>query len=265
MSLSSRLLRAASRLLVPGLLLAAAPRAAEAQNCAYGSLEFYMANPCRLAGFDFFDFFLISSAAANGPTQAFAPDMSGSDVFLDPFSYVDPFDGALIFGFNLAGFETLATAEGGDLGEGTASAIAVLGFQAIGAGGRTFQGAGADMLVGGDTDTPVRTQLYQSALASAFDVATLSPCVDRFLDNKGPGTKFAFPRRSCGTPNPNAIIGVYALEADVSRSDHPRAADGASFAMITTVGFRAVPEPATVALVGGGLLALAGVARRRRA
>jgi hypothetical protein len=265
MPISSRLLRAAARLLVPGLLLAAAPRAAQAQDCAYGSLAFYMANPCRLAGYDFFDFFLISSAAGTGPTEAFAPDMSGADLFLDPFSYVDPVDGALIFGFDLDGFLTYATADGGNLGEGTASAFAVLGFQAAHSGSGTFAGAGADMLVGGDTDTPGRTELYQSALAGVFAPATMTDCLDRFLDNVGPGLKAAVPRRRCATPNPNAIIGVYTIEADVSRSGSPRAADGSSFATITTVAFRAVPEPATVALVGGGLLALAGVARRRRA
>ena len=265
MSISSRLLRAATRLLVPGLLLAAAPRPVEAQECAYASLEFYMANPCRLGGFEFFDFFLLSSTGASGPTEAFAPDMSGADVFLDPFSFIDPSDGALVFGFDLTGFEVTASAEGGNLGEGTASALAFFGFQATSSGSARLSGAGADLRIGGATDTPGRTELYQNALAGVFDPVTSAACLDRFLENFGPDLKFAAPRRRCATPNPASVIAVYGLEADVSRSASPRAAAGESFATITTVGFRAVPEPATVALVGGGLLALAGVARRRRA
>lgn len=265
MSISARLLRAAARLLVPGLLLAAAPRAAEAQECAPGSLEFYMANPCSLGGFDFFDFFIFSSVGASGPTAAFAPDMSGSGVFLDPFSYVDPFDGALVFGFNLGGFQAIATAEGGNVGEGTASALAFLGFQATSNGSTRLRGAGADMLIGGQTDTPGRTELYQNAIAGVFDPATMESCLDRYLENYGPDVKLRLPRQSCATPNPASVIAVYGLEADVTRSASPRATAGESFAVITTVGFRAVPEPATVALVGGGLLALAGIARRRRA
>lgn len=263
MSPASRLLRAIARIATPGLLLAGVAAPAAAQDCLPGALSTYLGTSCDLGGWRFSDFFLSADATADGPTTAAAPAADGSDVVLTPFSFHTP-GGTHQFGFTIGGLAVHASVIGGPGTEGTAVARAIFGFLAASIDGTdALTHAGFDIGVSGATNTPGRTDLYQAIIGSVFDPVAGTACAERFLENFGPGDKPRSVLRACDAPNPTEVGTVLFLEADGHRFDSRRTENGTSTAVASLVLFQAVPEPATVALVGGGLLGLAAVARRR--
>ena len=273
--------RAAIRLATLAALTAGVGAPAAAQPaCAAGALSGYLAAgfQCQLAGWRFFGFGLQASSADSPGATATAPDALGTTTFLTPFSATDAL-GRQTFGFGLVGFATDASVAAGPWqgpSTGISAGGATLFFQA-----ESIDPSGVvshtllDYLVEGATPTPDLTVLASvvQGVAGPTPTGSGSVCLGfvDLLPGSGGGPRSV--EQPCASPTQNSVLPILTIGSNVHQALDALGQAGTTRARIDRIAFVAaggvqvVPEPATLALVGGGLLALgaAAAARRRRA
>jgi hypothetical protein len=252
-------------------------RASAQPACAAGPLSGYLAPgfQCQVGGWRFFDFQWVTFAAAAPGTTASAPDALGTTTFLTPFTGVDAL-GRSTFGFEFTGFATDATAEAGPAApfSGIGSSTAQMAFQAesidpLGVLSKTL----LDYLLEGSTATPNLTTVVSlvQAIGGPTVGGTGGFCLTVTDVLTGPGGGARTAEYTCGSPNQNSLTPILVIGSNSFQSADPAGASGATGARLDRLTFVAgapqavVPEPAVAALLAGGLLALGGVAARRRA
>jgi hypothetical protein len=272
-----RLLRAAARPAAALTLTAALGAPVGAQPaCAAGALAGYLSPgfQCQLAGWRFFDFTFDADAAAVPGTSAAAPDPLGTTSVLTPFAGLDAL-GRQTFGFDFSGFATVATAEPGATTGPGAGAIAGAGlaFQAESIDpSDVISHTRLDYLLEGTKTTPDPTTLVSlvQGLAGPTLTGTGAQCMAVVDVLTGPGGGPRSAEHACLSPVQNSLRPILNVGSNAFQSLDPLDAGGTTRARIDRITFvvpgvtQVVPEPATLALTGGGLLALAGLARRRR-
>jgi hypothetical protein len=257
------------------LLLVAAPAApAGAQDaCASGSLAQYLTAgfACRIGAWTLHEFSANSSTRAAGGAKAVAAEMDA--VRITPFVGVDGADRAT-FGFDLGGMHTAAGSHGTTSGIERANAFASLGFWLVAdAPGRTVAGVQAFGTFEGSNLTPGVLRVGSTYGGSAFSLdGGFVDCAVGFANSTAPGGPPASVGGDCARPLSGRIFVNMGASSTADRIGALEGTlDGFSGVALTRVAFTegapaVVPEPATVALVAGGLVGLAGVgARKRRA
>jgi hypothetical protein len=255
----------------PLALIATFGAPADAQPaCVAGPIAGYLTPgfQCQLAGWRFFDFQFNTFAFAAPGTRAAAPDALGTTTFLTPFTAIDAL-GRSTFGFDFAGFAIDAATDAGPVADplsGVASSSATLVFQAesIDPTG-TISHAFVDFLLEGSTATPALTNVSSvvEAIAGATPTGTGGPCLGLLQQQIGPGGGPQSYEQLCAFGPQNSIWPILIIGDNVFQSAVPEGASGAAAARFDRIGFvhratpqAVVPEPSTVALLTGGLLAL---------
>jgi hypothetical protein len=273
MSATDRLARLArharhARRLAPALALALLPAArADAQgDCATGTLASYLTagHSCRIGGWTFREFDSLRDHVALNGAEVLPVDPDAA--VLTPFVGADA-SGRTTFGFDVAGFVTAAGSHGTTHGFESSDVFATLNFWLVSAAPRLRV---VETRVSGVTDgfnlTPDRLRTVGMLGGNVQEASGPGWCLGEFPDTGPlPGTV------AIGGPCSGALAGELVVNLAISSTASRQGVgsvpvDGFSLVSIARIEFTqaVVPEPATVALLGGGLLALAGVARARR-
>ena len=253
-------------------LLLALPsgRAAAQASCGAATLAEYLAEgfTCRIGGWTLADFRSFSSPSARGGAEVSVAD--AADVRLTPFTSTDA-AGRRTFGFDFAGLTATAAADGTTSGRELAFGDVPFGFvlsaHTPGLAVTSVLTSGA-FLVENATPDMLRAGGVVGGGVTAFDAGTVTSC------GVGTGTSAAGPTATvggdCRAPLRGTIVVSVSAGASVDRfTGAPAPVSGFAQGSLTRLEFAedataVVPEPATVALLAGGLLAVAGLAVRRR-
>jgi hypothetical protein len=257
---ATRTFRAARRAALALLLTVPAARAEAQGDCATGTLASYLTQgfSCRIGGWTFLNFESRGDHVVINGAEVLPVDPGAT--ILTPFVGTDA-SGRTTFGFDLAGFVTAAGAHGTTQGFESSDVFATLDFLLVGA---TPQLRVVDTRVAGETDgfneTPaiLRTESFlggnvQEASGPGF-------CLGEF-PTTGPLPGAVAIGGPCSGPLGGELVVNLAISSTASREGVSAVpVDGFSLVSISRVQFTqaVVPEPATVTLVAGGVLALAG-------
>jgi hypothetical protein len=259
--------------LAVALSTVAAPRAGAQPACAAGALDAYTASgfTCTIGNWLLHDF-LFDDAGGPSATDAVATLPDPLTAMLLPFTGVDA-RGRATFGFDFTGMAASARVTNGTTGNEDASASFVFTFGATSLDPLDERVAHTTLefqLNNVVNVNPGRFDRFAGLFAAVGDPDLGLFCLGALAQNVGQDSKAIDRDRRCDPPRASEIVAIFFLEADLARDGGPRPLpiDGSVTAQLDRIEFAVgpavVPEPATVALVGGGLLALAGVAAGRR-
>jgi hypothetical protein len=264
---ATRTFRAARRAALALLLTVPAARAEAQGDCATGTLASYLTQgfSCRIGGWTFLNFESIGDGSALNGAEMLPVDPATA--VLTPFVGTDA-SGRTTFGFDVADFATAAGSHGTTHGFESSNVFANLNFLLV---GTAPQLRVVEARVTGATDgfnlTPDRLRTVGMLYGNVQEASGPGFCLGEFPDTGPlPGTV------AIGGPCSGALGGELVVNLAISSTASREGVstvpvDGFSLVSISRVQFTqaVVPEPATVTLVAGGVLALAGVARRRGA
>lgn len=253
------------------LALTPAARAGAQEACAAGSLAQYLADGfrCRLGRWTVSNLSYHTGVNARGGAET-QPRVEAADVQVNPFLGTDA-AGRATFGFDFAGLTSGVGAHGTDTGLERAHYIAQVGFF-LDAGAPGLQLAGAEITGGFEGGVPPVGRLRAGSTLSASVFQLTGRFRDCSLNLVTRSTEPGPPVRTIGEDCREPLVrrvGVNLTVGSTLNGFGPGEGpvDGFSAAALTRAGFvetqAVVPEPATVTLLAGGVLALAGIGWRR--
>jgi hypothetical protein len=275
---STSVLRSARRGALIALLLGAPAARLDAQAaCAAGTVADYTASgfSCRIGSWVLSAFDFGTDRTAVGGAAATVAAAQG--VSLTPFLVLDAV-GRTTFGFDFAGFAASVDGNGSTEGSVFGDAFVGLGLTltsldpGVGLGGARVLGTQRVAGVPRPGDVTGTVESLLGAVVAAIEPSPTSEfCLfvwervqtpaDGVLDREGTCTEAPAPRWVGVSVSAAAQVAGHEPGAPLAAGVHT----SATRVQFVEAPVAAVPEPATVALLGGGLLALAGVAARRRA
>lgn len=249
--------------------VAATPSAAAAQSaCAGATLTTYLTPgfSCRLAGWVFDGFDYAFGAFPDSLVDAHAP--SEAEVTLNPYAALDA-AGRMRFGFTFDGFSTSVTANGAGRGDESALAIAGLSFVARPLSPRsTLVAAGLDLSAAIDAPALTASFMTASTFGTIGEFTFVPTCLAASAEMFGQAGRSDVADEGICPPDALQPTFVFlstlsGLERNVPGADALNGTAGSAVNGVSFVAVQAVPEPASVALVAGGLALLGVVVRRR--